>query len=35
MAETLDPEEVREITRRIFGGISKIIAKYNGKLKMS
>ncbi|MGD2099136.1 MAG: adenylate/guanylate cyclase domain-containing protein [Desulfobacterales bacterium] len=30
MAEKLDPEEVKEITGRIFGEISKIIAKYDG-----
>jgi class 3 adenylate cyclase len=30
MSEKLDPEEVKEITGRIFGEISKIIAKYDG-----
>ena len=30
MSEKLDPEEVKEITGRIFGDISKIIAKYDG-----
>ena len=30
MSEKLDPEEVKEITRKIFGRISKIIAKYDG-----
>ena len=30
MSEKLDPEEVKEITGRIFGKISKIIAKYDG-----
>jgi class 3 adenylate cyclase/tetratricopeptide (TPR) repeat protein len=30
MSEKLDPEEVKEITSRIFGGISKIVANYDG-----
>jgi len=30
MSEKLDPEEVKEITSLIFGGISKIVAKYDG-----
>ncbi len=30
MSEKLDPEEVKEITSRIFGEISKIVAKYDG-----
>ena len=30
MSERLDPEEVKEITTRIFDDISKIIAKYEG-----
>ena len=30
MSEKLDPEEVKEITSRIFGGISKIVGKYDG-----
>jgi class 3 adenylate cyclase/tetratricopeptide (TPR) repeat protein len=30
MSERLDPEEVREITAKIFGAISKIISKYEG-----
>ncbi|MBW2486240.1 MAG: zinc-ribbon domain-containing protein [Deltaproteobacteria bacterium] len=30
MSEKLDPEEVKEITGRIFGEVSKIIAKYDG-----
>jgi class 3 adenylate cyclase/tetratricopeptide (TPR) repeat protein len=30
MSEKLDPEEVKEITRRIFGDISSIVAKYHG-----
>ncbi len=30
MAEKLDPEEVKEITGRIFGEVSKIITKYDG-----
>lgn len=30
MAEKLDPEEVKEITSRIFGEISRIINKYDG-----
>jgi class 3 adenylate cyclase len=30
MSEKLDPEEVKEITSRIFGEISKIIDKYDG-----
>jgi len=30
MAEKLDPEEVKDITRVIFGEIAKITAKYNG-----
>jgi len=30
MAEKLDPEEVKEITSRIFGKISQIINKYDG-----
>jgi len=30
MSEKLDPEEVKEITRRIFSEISKIVAKYDG-----
>ncbi len=30
MSEKLDPEEVKEITTRIFGGISKIVANYDG-----
>ena len=30
MSERLDPEEVKEITSRIFGKISKVIAKYDG-----
>jgi hypothetical protein len=29
MSEKLDPEEVKEITRRIFDGISKIVSKYD------
>ena len=30
MSEKLDPEEVKEITIRIFGEISKIVDKYDG-----
>lgn len=30
MSERLDPEEVKEITSRIFGEISQIVDKYNG-----
>jgi class 3 adenylate cyclase len=30
MAEKLDPEEVKEITSRIFSEISKIVSSYNG-----
>jgi class 3 adenylate cyclase/tetratricopeptide (TPR) repeat protein len=30
MSEKLDPEEVKEFTGRIFGQVSKIIAKYEG-----
>ena len=30
MSENLDPEEVKEITSRIFGAISKIVNKYDG-----
>ena len=30
MSERLDPEEVKEITSRIFGRISKVIGKYEG-----
>ena len=30
MSERLDPEEVKEITSRIFSGISKIVDKYDG-----
>jgi class 3 adenylate cyclase/tetratricopeptide (TPR) repeat protein len=30
MSEKLDPEEVKEITSRIFGGVSKIVANYDG-----
>lgn len=30
MSEKLDPEEVKEITSRIFGKISKIVGKYDG-----
>jgi len=30
MSEKLDPEEVKEITSRIFGEISKIVANYEG-----
>ncbi len=30
MSERLDPEEVKEITSRIFGEISKIVGKYDG-----
>lgn len=30
MAEKLDPEQVKEITGRIFSGIKKIVAKYEG-----
>jgi class 3 adenylate cyclase len=30
MSEKLDPEEVKEITSRIFGEISKIVAKFDG-----
>jgi class 3 adenylate cyclase/tetratricopeptide (TPR) repeat protein len=30
MCERLDPEEVKEITSRIFGEITKIVAKYEG-----
>jgi len=30
MSETLDPEEVKEITSNIFDAISKIITKYEG-----
>ncbi|MCJ7683034.1 MAG: AAA family ATPase, partial [Desulfobacteraceae bacterium] len=30
MSERLDPEDVKEITSRIFGRISKVIAKYEG-----
>jgi ribosomal protein L40E len=30
MSEKLDPEEVKEITGRIFGEVSKIITKYDG-----
>ena len=30
MSEKLDPEEVKEITSRIFGEISKIVGKYDG-----
>ncbi len=30
MSEKLDPEEVKEITSRIFGEVSKIVASYDG-----
>jgi class 3 adenylate cyclase/tetratricopeptide (TPR) repeat protein len=30
MSEKLDPEEVKEITSRIFGDVSKIVANYDG-----
>ncbi|MFC1880444.1 adenylate/guanylate cyclase domain-containing protein [Thermodesulfobacteriota bacterium] len=30
MSEKLDPEEVKEITSRIFGEVSKTVAKYDG-----
>ncbi|CAB1057260.1 Adenylate cyclase (EC / Guanylate cyclase (EC [Olavius sp. associated proteobacterium Delta 1] len=30
MSEKLDPEEVKEITSRIFGEVSQIVAKYDG-----
>jgi len=30
MSERLDPEEIKEITSRIFGDISRIVAKYDG-----
>jgi len=30
MSERLDPEEVKEITSRIFGEISQIVSKYDG-----
>ncbi len=30
MSERMDPEDVKEITSRIFGEISKIVGKYNG-----
>jgi hypothetical protein len=30
LSEKLDPEEVKEITSRIFGEISKIVGKYDG-----
>ncbi len=30
MSEKLDPEEVKEITSRIFGQISQVVAKYEG-----
>jgi class 3 adenylate cyclase/tetratricopeptide (TPR) repeat protein len=30
MSERLDPEEVKEITSRVFGEISKIVGKYDG-----
>ena len=30
MSEKLDPEEVKEITSRIFGEVSKIVANYDG-----
>ncbi len=30
LSEKLDPEEVKEITARIFGDVSKIITKYDG-----
>ena len=30
MSERLDPEEVKEITSRIFGEISGIVANYDG-----
>ncbi len=30
MAEKLDPEQVKEITGRIFAGIKQIVAKYEG-----
>ena len=30
LSEKLDPEEVKEITRKIFGDISNIVAKYDG-----
>ena len=30
MSEKLDPEEIKEITTRIFGEISKIVANYDG-----
>jgi len=30
MSERLDPEEVKEISGRIFGEISQVIAKYDG-----
>ena len=30
MSEKLDPEDVKEITSRIFGEISKIVGKYDG-----
>jgi len=30
MSEKLDPEEVKEITGRIFGEVSKVVSKYDG-----
>jgi hypothetical protein len=30
MSEKLDPEDVKEITDRIFDGVSKIVSKYDG-----
>jgi class 3 adenylate cyclase/tetratricopeptide (TPR) repeat protein len=30
MSDRMDPEEVKEIMNRIFGGITKIVAKYDG-----
>lgn len=30
MSEKLDPEEVREITSRIFGEIAQVVAKHEG-----
>ncbi len=30
LSENLDPEDVKEITSRIFGEISKIVGKYDG-----
>jgi class 3 adenylate cyclase/tetratricopeptide (TPR) repeat protein len=33
MSEKLDPEEVKEVMERVFGGIARIVAKYEGYIE--